>query len=209
MNFHTLKQKLQTGLKPPLPGSQAQLIMAPSGRPMPDVNDINLESVKKAAVLALFYEQSNSAQLVLTLRKKYQGVHSNQISFPGGKRDNTDPDFRFTALREAEEEIGISPSSVDIYGELSPLYIPPSNFLVHPFVGIYNDEPSFVKQETEVEHIFSVDVIELLDDTYITTAPLLINKTEVNVPAFSFKGYTVWGATAMMLSELRQVLLSK
>ncbi len=207
MNFQAFKNKLQIGLNTPLPGLSAQHLMAPAGRDTSIIQGLNSPNVKTAAVLALFFEQQNTAQLVLTLRKKYPGVHSNQVSFPGGKKDKSDIDYLQTALREAEEEIGITPSKVDVYGQLSPLYIPPSNFLVHPFVGVYNSNPGFTKQESEVEEIFSVSVNELLDDSFITNVTLNLRGINVKVPTFVFKGHNVWGATAMMLSELRQVLL--
>lgn len=207
MDFQAFKQKLQIGLNTPLPGAQAQHLMAPVGRNVTDIQTTDLQKARTAAVLALFYEEANTAQLVLTLRKKYPGIHSNQISFPGGRRDKTDSDYLETALREAEEEIGISASKVDVYGQLSPLYIPPSNFLVHPFVGIYNSQPNFIKQESEVEEIFSVTINDLLDDSFISTVTLNLRGNNMEVPTFIFKGHTVWGATAMMLSELRQILL--
>ncbi len=207
LDFQLFKHNLYTGLNSPLPGASAQHLMAPAGRNISDLQTGNFVGVKKAAVLALFYEQNSTAHLVLTLRKSYKGVHSNQISFPGGKRDKSDADYLQTALREAEEEIGISPTNVDVYGQLSPLYIPPSNFLVHPFVGIYNSKPHFTKQESEVEEIFSVTVDELLDDSFITNVTLNLRGVNMEVPTFLFKGYNVWGATAMMLSELRQILL--
>ncbi len=209
MDFLAFKNTLKSALAEPLPGATAQSIMAPAGRQMPDLQSLDKQKVKTAAVLALFYEEKEEAHLVLTLRKKYPGVHSNQVSFPGGRRDSTDRDYQHTALREAEEEIGITPSLVDLYGELSPLYIPPSNFLVHPFVGIYTVAPSFTKQEAEVERIFSISVSELLDETFINKVNLNIGGVPMDVPTFIFEGYNVWGATAMMLSELRQILLPR
>ncbi len=207
VDFQLFKHKLQSALKSPLPGASAQHLMAPAGRKQSDFNGAKASQARTAAVLALFYEEEKTAQLVLTLRKKYPGVHSNQISFPGGRRDQADADYLQTALREAREEIGISPAHVDVLGQLTPLYIPPSNFLVHPYVGVYNSQPLFTKQESEVEQIFSVPVSEILDDSYITNVTLNLKGINMEVPTFQFKGHNVWGATAMMLSELRQILL--
>ena len=182
--------------------------MAPEGRTLKDVDELDQSVVRKAAVLALFFEEGQTASLVLTLRKRYEGVHSNQISFPGGRREQEDESYLHTAMREAREEIGITPSKVKIYGQLSPLYIPPSNFLVYPFVGIYEHAPHFIKQESEVEEIFTVSLWDLLDDDFIQKKPINVRGVKMEVPSFQFKGYTVWGATAMMLSELRHLLLT-
>lgn len=208
MDFNQFREKLEHGLNRPLPGIAAQNLMAPEGRPLTDVDKLDQTVVRKAAVLALFFEEEQTAHLVLTLRKRYEGVHSNQISFPGGRREQEDESYLHTAMREAREEIGIAPAKVKVYGQLSPLYIPPSNFLVYPFVGIYEHPPRFIKQESEVEEIFTVSLLDLLSTDFIENKPINVRGVTMEVPSFQFKGYTVWGATAMMLSELRHLLLT-
>lgn len=207
MDFNEIENRLKAGFEQPLPGLNAQLLMAPEGRKMREI-DIEKENLaKKAGVMALFYKQQNSARLILTLRNRYPGVHSNQVSFPGGKREEQDRDFLDTALRETREEIGLETKQLNVMGALSPIYIPPSNFLVHPYVGLYPEPPFLKKQESEVAEIFSVDAEDLLSDRHISSIPLDLGGYKATVPVFRFNGHDVWGATAMMISELRQLLL--
>ncbi|WP_431158507.1 NUDIX hydrolase [Winogradskyella poriferorum] len=166
------------------------------------------KSAKKAGVMALFYPGYDlQTKLVLILRKTYKGVHSAQVGFPGGKFEEDDTDLMTTALRETQEEIGIDAEKVNVIKPMSPLYIPPSNFLVHPFLGIMNEQPIFSKQEEEVEDILEVSLIDFLDDKSILTAKVPTSyNIEVEVPAFTLNGHIVWGATAMMLGELKDLL---
>lgn len=163
---------------------------------------------KKAAVLALFYPDSlMETSMALILRNSYPGVHSAQVGFPGGKIEASDSSFMSAALRETEEEIGVRSTSVQIIKDMSPIYIPPSNFLVYPFIGTLNDQPQFVKDESEVQEIIEVKLSEFLNpSTVINTKVPTSYKVEVEVPAFLLKGHIVWGATAMMLSEIKEVL---
>ncbi len=169
---------------------------------------IKKKNPKKAGVLALFYpNESRSTNLLLILRKTYQGVHSNQIGFPGGKREKEDLDIMHTALRETHEEVGVPPQQVSIIKSLSEIYIPPSNFEVQPFIGLYEDPKPFVLQESEVESLVEVSLLDFMDDKKIFTQKLSTSYAKnIDVPAFKLNGYTVWGATAMMLSEIRELL---
>jgi 8-oxo-dGTP pyrophosphatase MutT (NUDIX family) len=166
------------------------------------------KSAKTAGVLALFYpNESNETSLVLILRKVYKGVHSNQVGFPGGKYETADKDLMITALRETEEEVGVPKVMVNVIKTISPLYIPPSNFLVHPYLAVSELTPTFIKQDEEVEDIIEVRLQDFLDDTNIITTkvPTSFN-VEVDVPAFKLNGHIVWGATAMMLGEIKDLL---
>lgn len=169
---------------------------------------IKKKNTKKAAVLALFYpNEQDLTHLLLILRKTYKGVHSNQIGFPGGKVDEVDKDLKSTALRETHEEVGVSPDKVNIIKSLSEVYIPPSNFEVQPFIGLSDTLLSFVAQESEVEKIVEVKVSDFLDDTNLFSQRLSTSYAKnVDVPAFRFNGHVVWGATAMMLSEIKELL---
>ncbi|WP_299128436.1 CoA pyrophosphatase [uncultured Winogradskyella sp.] len=165
------------------------------------------KDAKTAAVLALFYPKEEETYLVLILRKTYKGVHSAQVGFPGGKYEDEDADLRATALREAEEEVGVAQSMVNILKKLSPLYIPPSNFMVHPYFGISEFTPKFIKQDEEVEAVLEVKLQDVLDNqNAIVTKVATSYSIEVKVPAFKLNGFIVWGATAMMLGEIKDLL---
>jgi len=167
-----------------------------------------IKLAKYAAVLALFYPDNNQqTKLILILRKTYKGVHSAQVAFPGGKLDNQDKSLKETALREAFEEVGVPTDTVEIIKTLSQVYIPPSNFYVQPFIGITKKTPKFIKQDDEVEKLIEVDLDEFLDDKSVITKLVKTSySVEVEVPAFNLNRYAVWGATAMMLSEVKDLL---
>jgi 8-oxo-dGTP pyrophosphatase MutT (NUDIX family) len=166
------------------------------------------KSAKKAGVLALFYpNDSGKTYLVLILRKTYKGVHSAQVGFPGGKYEDQDKNLLVTAVRETKEEVGVPEHMVNIVKPMSPLYIPPSNFLVHPYLAVSEHTPQFIKQEEEVEDIIEVDLLDFLnDENAITTRVPTSFNVEVDVPAFHLNGHVVWGATAMMLGEIKDLL---
>lgn len=189
-----------------LPGFEAQLKMAPISR----LNDLRNyptgKSPRKSAVLILFYPDKGEIKTVLMERAADNTVHSLQISFPGGKYENNDNNLEQTALREANEEIGIDTKTVKIIGQLTKLYIPPSNFDVFPFVGYTNEKPEF-KTNSEVKSILEVDLKTLMNPNTI------INKTIEHrtggifeVPCYFVDGHIIWGATSMIISELLEVI---
>lgn len=162
---------------------------------------------KEAAVTMLFYPKNKETHLVLIVRNSYEGVHSAQIAFPGGKFEPEDADFQTTALRETEEEIGVSRDKIEIIKAFSSLYIPPSNFMVYPFLGICKEEIQFVPDPAEVAAIIELPLKVFRDDRILTIENLSTSYASlIEVPAFKIDGHIVWGATAMMLSELRDVL---
>jgi len=166
------------------------------------------KSAKKAGVMALFYPNTDGeTYLVLILRKTYKGVHSAQVGFPGGKYEEEDKDLRVAAIRETEEEVGVPKSKVEVIKTMSPLYIPPSNFMVHPYVAISKTTLEFIKQDEEVEAIIEVNLEDFLNETNcITTRVPTSFNVEVDVPAFYLNDHIVWGATAMMLGEIKDLL---
>lgn len=166
-----------------------------------------LKDPKKAGVMALFYPGANNhTYLLFILRKTYEGVHSNQIGFPGGKQESTDSSLLQTALRETREEVGIEPEKVSVIRSISDLYIPPSNFEVRPYIGLYDKTSPFVLQESEVEALVEVPFGEIMDETVLTRRKMRTSYArEVEVPAFELGGYIVWGATAMILSEIKEL----
>jgi 8-oxo-dGTP pyrophosphatase MutT (NUDIX family) len=170
---------------------------------------INLKdnNPREAAVMMLFYPKNSQTHLVLIVRNSYPGVHSDQIAFPGGKFELEDVDFQTTALRETKEEIGISPEKIEIVKAFSSLYIPPSNFMVYPFLGICKEEIQFVPNPTEVAAIIELPLEVFRDDSIVTTENLSTSYASlIVVPAFRIEEHIVWGATAMILSELKDVL---
>lgn len=193
-----------------LPAVNAHLKMAPASRKPTLTPDYYLNSnPRPSAVMMLFYPKAGEATLVLTKRNAYEGVHSAQVSFPGGKAELTDKDLEYTARRETEEEIGIPINTVNVVMEFSKLYIPPSNFLVTPFLGLLNEEPVFIPNPVEVAEIIELPLSVLLDDA---SMEILSIETSIglltDVPVFNVNGHIVWGATAMILSELKETIKS-
>ena len=163
---------------------------------------------KLGAVLILFYPKNNRIMTLLMRRPDYDGTHAGQISFPGGKFEEADADLSRTAIRETQEETGTDGSGIEVIGKLTDLYIPPSNFHVHPFVGCASQALTFSPDPAEVAELFEIDIAELLDKNSVKTMPRF-NKTlnkEVDTPYFEIRGNVVWGATAMMIAELREIL---
>jgi len=157
--------------------------------------------------MMLFYPKNEVTHLILIIRNSYPGVHSSQIAFPGGKVEDFDFDLKSTALRETHEEIGVHPDKVTVIKDFSSVYIPPSNFLVHPFLGISTSELQFTLQEEEVAGIVEMPVSMLLDDSIITNKTIETSYSKsIGVPVFQISEHAVWGATAMMLSELKDAL---
>lgn len=209
MDFDSFLADIYKLKEKPLGGLESQFKMAPLLRKRFSLDDIASQKPKDSAVLALFYPGiDNMTNILLMLRASYNGVHSSQISFPGGKKDKKDPSLQHTALRETEEEIGIANNDIIIIREMTKTYIPPSNFMVTPFLGLINTKPRF-KTNEEVERLIEVNVKELLDENSLTSKNLSTSYMKnVDVPCFKLNDYTVWGATAMMLSEIKDLLKS-
>jgi 8-oxo-dGTP pyrophosphatase MutT (NUDIX family) len=206
--FDKFIKKLSEELMKPLPGQEVQLQMAPAFRKKTDPTKLAGYDPKISAVLVLFYPKEKNIMLVLILRPAYPGVHSKQIGLPGGKLEDADEGLVHAALRETEEEIGVPVPSVHILGRLTELYIPPSNFLVHPFIGYCPHRPAFKRDPNEVEEIVEVALSELMDEQSISTKKVIASGTglEMEVPAYELQGHIVWGATAMMLCELKEAV---
>ncbi len=199
---------LKEALNKPLPGEDAQYIMAPSYRPQLTPAQIAANRPKIGGVLLLLYEKDGFLNIVFTQRKEYQGVHSAQMSFPGGKKDAADEDIIQTALRETKEEIGVEPERIEIIGQLTELYIPPSNFLIYPVVGFSKDIGQFEPQKREVEKIVEIPLSFFLDKKNINeqTEIKLFNNNVVRVPAYIYNQHIIWGATAIILGEFTYIV---
>lgn len=203
-DFPPFIQQLQGRLNDPLPGLAVQMEMSSK----PERADYPIrDDHRKSAVLALLYPHSERHHLVFMQRPVYPGVHSGQVSFPGGRQEPEDRDLTATALREAEEELGIPARQVQVIGALTPLYIPPSNFMVYPQVGYMPVRPDFVPSEREVEQVIEVSLELLLDTEIRQESTIRLNQDlEIKAPAFVVEGFPIWGATAMMLNELLHII---
>ncbi len=190
-----------------LPGWEAQQRMI-SGRPKMDLELIAKKNPRQSSVLVWLYPDNEDIYTRLILRTAYKGVHSAQVAFPGGTKEETDTNLWQTALREAHEEVGLLPEKIKFVGELSPVYIPPSNFWVQPYIGMSENNMPAIIQETEVQHTIDINVRQLLDPK-IKEEKLILHSNssaEIKTPYYNIAGHIVWGATAMMLSELEELL---
>lgn len=206
--FNDFIDELTRKLASPLPGREAQYRMAPLERRMMKEFMPPGVTPRIGSVMILFYPSEGRVKTILMKRPEQNVSHAGQISFPGGKFEESDPSLEFTALRETEEETGALASSIVVAGKLSDLYIPPSNFHVHPFVGYTPLKPEFKPDPQEVAALIEVDVYELLHEDNVRSM-YRFNRTlgkEVETPYIGIQGETVWGATAMMISELREIL---
>lgn len=192
---------LRRRLAEPLPGTEAQLRLAPYQRRLEAAARIENRSCREAGVLALLFPLQGEPAIVLTARHPELRAHAGQIAFPGGRREDGET-LEQTALRETHEEIGLAPDQVELLGPLTSLYIPPSNFCVFPFLGITPNLPDLSPQHEEVDAILHVPLRHLLNPAVLLREPWLLRGQEVEVPFFTYETYKVWGATAMMLSEI-------
>ncbi len=198
---------LRKRLQQPLPGRSAQERMTGRVISMPLVVP---ENARPSAVLCLLFPVDDRLYMLLMKRKEDNTAHSGQVSFPGGSYDITDADLMATALREANEEVGILSSDVDILGALTPLYIPVSNYNVYPYVGYTKQRPEYNLSQNEVSYTIEVPLSSLLHSSRkIKTdvvSPVIPNVIR-NVNAYKLEdGTIIWGATAMMISELETIL---
>ncbi len=191
----------------PLPGTASHYKMAPELRIRELKTGIGSGLIpKKAGVMALFYPRKGEACLLLIQRKTYDGVHSGQIGFPGGGAELSDRDILATALRETHEEVGIVPDRIEVVRSMSSLYIPPSNYEVQPFIGLTFKAPPFVIQETEIESLLETSFEEVMDEANLVSRELTTSYARnIEVPAFYLGGHYVWGATGMVLNEIRDL----
>ncbi|MEY4541675.1 MAG: hypothetical protein RLZZ306_3432 [Bacteroidota bacterium] len=206
-DFATFINKLKTRLQQPLPGLMAHDLMASETRlklKLPAPN----ERTRESAVLILFYPSDNQTFLPLILRPQYDGVHGGQMAFPGGRAEKEDENLIRTALREAQEEIGIRISDVTILGTLTKLFIPPSNFFVQPVIGYMARKPDFYPDPREVDKVIEISLEDLENPKIIGRKILNVRGMEVDTPFYDILETTVWGATAMMISELLIVIKS-
>lgn len=206
--MNELTARLSERMAAPLPGLEAQLQMASGVRvkavkhSMPDTSKARIGAV----LIALYPDETGAVRTVLMKRPDYDGTHAGQVSFPGGKQEKEDANVVETALREADEEVNIKPDQVNVIGQLTELYIPPSNFLVHPIVGILEKPPMLIPDKHEVQSIHVPELNYLLRDDIIDERDIVLRSGfKMRTPYFEVDGHTVWGATAMIIAELKHV----
>ena len=190
-----------------LEGENAHAVYSPPYRAVLSEQEILANNPKLAAVNILLYLKDNAWYFPLIVRSKNErDRHSGQISFPGGKKEESDENFSHTAKRETSEEVGISEHYIRIIRELSPIYIPPSNFYVHAFVSYTTKNPSFILQETEAVDLIEFPIESLLNLSEKPAMKILNSSRGVEVPVINFGGHQIWGATSMILSEFSLLL---
>lgn len=207
MKFDLFLNKIHQAATIELPGILSHQKMMPAKRELL-LQNIDFKTVKPkvASVMMLFYPKNETTYLALIKRNSF-GVHSSQIAFPGGKFEIQDSNNQQTALRETEEEIGVLATNIEVICAFTETYIPPSNFIVYPFLGVCTHEINFIIQEDEVAGMVEIPLEMLLNDKSIIATKMDTSYAKfVNVPAFQFNDQIVWGATAMIMSELKDVL---
>jgi 8-oxo-dGTP pyrophosphatase MutT (NUDIX family) len=206
MNLLELVEKLQERLKHELPGAKAHELLraTPVGTVLPKFE--HKVPPKPGSVLILLYPESNEIYFPLIKRPDYLGAHSGQVSLPGGKAEAGETVFD-TALREAQEEIGIHPSLVKVLGTLSDFFVVPSNFMVTPVIGVAEGKPEWIPDQHEVARVLHGNIDYIVQNDAIRTKEIMAaGRYKMLAPHFEIEGEVVWGATAMMLNEFRTVI---
>jgi 8-oxo-dGTP pyrophosphatase MutT (NUDIX family) len=208
MNFQDFLKYVPKLVGVHLPATAAHFKMVPPDR-VESLKKLNFDTInpKKAAVMMLFYPKKGRTHLVLIVRNSYEGFHSAQVALPGGKYETNDQTYANTALRETHEELGVDPKNIEIIMPFTKLYIQVSNFMVYPFLGICRHEVVFIPDGNEVVNVIELPLNDFLNDDLLVTTYMTTSYAEkIEIPAFQIDEHIVWGATAMMLSELKEVL---
>jgi 8-oxo-dGTP pyrophosphatase MutT (NUDIX family) len=195
-------------LRKPLPGMEAQLKMAPSARIRELFSSHTEKQPVMSSVLIPIYLKGGVIHTLFIRRPDYPGIHGGQMAFPGGRSEPFDVDHMGTAIRETEEEIGVERDLIQIAGALTPLYIPPSNYMVYPFVGIIPSEPVFTPDPSEVAEVVEIPLQDLLKPGSTQTLAPSPEFHFMEVPAFVIGSNVIWGATAMITAELIALIKS-
>ncbi|MBL0127012.1 MAG: CoA pyrophosphatase [Flavobacteriales bacterium] len=208
MTISAIRDRLHERLREPLPGHDAFLEL--SGYKREDLEAARRISPppRESAVLALIYERQAVPHVLLMLRPTYDGVHSGQVAFPGGRMEPEDPSLESAALREFTEETGAAVNGIEVFGTLTPVYIPPSRSLVTPFIGVLPELGAVAPDPREVAQLIEAPLELVLRDDILKHRQqhLAMLGRSVQVPYFDIAGHAVWGATAMMMAELRELL---
>jgi len=203
------KQDLKFRLSKPLPGVTSHQKMAPKHHVEELTNrKYPVPNAKKSAVQILFFHENDILKMIVIRRSVYVGVHSGQIAFPGGRYEEEDGDVKVTAFREIEEEIGIPEQKIEIIGRLSDIYVAPSNFLISVFVGYLDEKPIYKFDEREVNEVIEIPFDDFFKSDVIKYKDFYINSIKAisEAPYFDVTNAEIWGASAMVISELLDVL---
>lgn len=204
MDFNLLNSLLKDFNPKSLLGEKAHLEIAPYRVSMKAKSS---DPARQAAVLILLYPIQNKTHFTLIKRPTYDGTHSGQIAFPGGKWEESDNDLTETAVREANEETNIQFENISIISELTKIFIPPSNFEVTPVLAVSSTIPDYIPDKIEVEKILEVELSELLNsDNQLEKEMTFKNGITFSTPYFQLQNEIVWGATAMILNELKHYI---
>ena len=205
-DFSNFAFQLKQRLKKPLPGRSAQLKMAPKPIDERRFAEDPSRPARLGGVMVLLYQEDRQVRIPLMKRPIYNGAHSGQVSFPGGKFEEGDANLVETALRETEEEIGIDMGEIEVLGNLSEMFIVASNFKVLPTVGIVREFPIFKLDRKEVEAIYTPSLQQFTDVVEPKVKTMHFPPYTIHSPYYDVEGQVVWGATAMILGELAEVI---
>lgn len=192
-----------------LPGEEAHIPMSPTGRGKSSEAITKAVNYRESAVALVIYEKQNELRSVLTERSPYRGMHSGEVCLPGGKKEDFETDLKQTAIRECVEEIGLKHERFELLGELTPVFIPVSNFSIQPYVFYYSENPIFIPDQREVAEIFSFPLQQLFQKDVIkkTRIELAGKRVLDNIPYFDINNKVVWGATALILHEFKHLFI--
>jgi len=201
-----LKYSLIERLKREIPAERAHQKIMQSRLPVKDIEE-KVKQARKAGVLLLLYPKELKLHTVFILRAEYEGVHSNQVSLPGGAMEVEDDSLLTTALREANEELAIQTEKVEVLGSLSSIYVPPSNFVIQPYIGIQSTEGLFIPDPYEVKSIIECPVECLIGEEKVIEREIVVRKQQrMRVKGFQLGENLLWGATAMIVKEFAEIM---
>lgn len=205
IDFGSLVEKLEKALQLPLPGKEAHRKMMPVV-PGNRIEYFTNETLRPAAVLICLFPLNNRMHTIFIERTQDAGPHSGQIAFPGGRFEDSDDSLMHTALREANEELGIITEQVYVLGKLSAIQIPVSGFSVLPVIAVAQQQPIIEACPDEVKSYFTCDLLELFSNK--GHGKIVVRDFSIEAAFYKYNEKTIWGATAMLLSELESLLIN-
>ena len=207
MSFERFTDALHKAFQQPLPGTAAHALLKPYLKISRRIDAPQLFKPRPGAVMALIYPVKDIPHLLFIERPVYDGVHSGQIAFPGGKIEKSDATILDAALRETHEEVGIPKEEIIVAGPLTEVYVLASNFLVYPFVGYLKQSPEMILEEKEVAGTLEVPLSKFFEHDVLKEKPIKNSMGfTLMAPYYDIDGKVLWGATAMMVSELCAIL---